>query len=176
MRLGLRGIGRTAVFSWAIGLPCGPRWRFHLRNFHEKQFLYQKKGQLRLTCPSHAPNLLGMRFSRPVLIAILGFALAAYALDCGAMSTPEQAMQCCNSMPCSSGGHHGQDCCKTMPAMHAPFVQPSVAHGVSCSPIVVAALAMIDVSPSVNSSTRGTAENSHAPPTISSSAPLALRI
>jgi len=50
-------------------------------------------------------------------------ALAAYALDCGAMTTPEQAMQCCSSMPCAPHGHDGQDCCKDMPSMHAPFVQ-----------------------------------------------------
>src|ERR1700758_3303990 len=71
-----------------------------------------------------------MNQARPILIAALAVALAVYAFDCGAMTTPERAMQCCNSMPCSSQGHHGQDCCKTMPAMHAPFVQPSFVRGV----------------------------------------------
>ena len=33
-------------------------------------------------------------------------ALATYGLDCLAMTRPEQAMQCCRSMPCSPNGHH----------------------------------------------------------------------
>jgi len=53
----------------------------------------------------------------------------------GAATTPEQAMQCCNSMPCSSHGHeHSQDCCKTTQAMHRPFVQPSSVHCVFILP------------------------------------------
>jgi thiol-disulfide isomerase/thioredoxin len=63
-----------------------------------------------------------MNLAKPILVALLAVALAVYAFDCGAMTMPEQAMQCCNFMPCSSQGHRGQDCCKTMPAMHAPFV------------------------------------------------------
>jgi hypothetical protein len=51
-------------------------------------------------------------------------ALAAYSFDCGAAMTPEQAMRCCDSMPCSQG-EHGQDCCNTMPSAHASFVQPT---------------------------------------------------
>jgi hypothetical protein len=64
-----------------------------------------------------------MRFAKPILMAVLVAALAAYALDCGAMTSPEQAIQCCASMPCSSHGHDGQDCCKSMPSLHAPFVR-----------------------------------------------------
>jgi hypothetical protein len=117
-----------------------------------------------------------MRFAKPTLIVVLGVALGAYAFDCGAMTTPEQAMQCCNSMPCSSQGHHGQDCCKTMPAMHAPFIQPSFVHGIQYSPVVVAALNTSDESQCVDSTGSTVAEHSHAPPIGNSPAPLPLRI
>jgi hypothetical protein len=70
-----------------------------------------------------------------MLIAVLTVALAGYALDCVGMTTPEQAMQCCNSMRCPSHGHHGQDCCKSMPSIHVVLGQPSSLQGVSLSPI-----------------------------------------
>jgi hypothetical protein len=82
-----------------------------------------------------------MRFARPILMAVLVAALAAYALDCGAMTSPEQAAQCCSSMPCSPRGHSGQDCCKSMPSLHAPFVQSMAVHGDSLAHIVGAASA-----------------------------------
>jgi hypothetical protein len=44
------------------------------------------------------------------------------------MTTPEQATQCCSSMPCMAQGHDGQDRCKSMPFMHAPFVRPTTIH------------------------------------------------
>ena len=72
-----------------------------------------------------------------VLIAVLTVALAGYALDGVGMTTPEQAMQCCNSMRCPSHGHHGQDCCKSMPSVHAAFGQPSSMQGVSFSLIAL---------------------------------------
>src|ERR1700745_2333850 len=105
-----------------------------------------------------------MRFVRPILLGMLSTALAAFAFDCGAMTTPEQAMQCCDSMPCSSQAHHGQDCCRTMPAMHAPFVQLSFGLGVPYSPVLVAALTTLDESLGVDSSASVVAEHSHAPP------------
>src|SRR6516162_6726749 len=74
-----------------------------------------------------------MRFGQSILAAVVALSFVAYAFDCDAMTTPEQAMQCCNSMPCSSQGHHGQDCCKTMPSMHSPFVQVSSPHGADFS-------------------------------------------
>jgi hypothetical protein len=116
-----------------------------------------------------------MRFAKPILLAVLTVALAAYALDCGA-TTPEQAMACCNSMPCSSQGHHGQDCCKTMPAMHAPFVQPSSVSGVSRPPAVVAVLTTFNESRGVDSSAFIIAEHSHAPPLACSQILAPLRI
>src|SRR6201988_4095770 len=82
-----------------------------------------------------------MHSIRPLFVAILALALGAYAFDCEAATTPEQAMPWCKAMPCSSHGHHGQDCCKTMPTMHAPFVQPSSVQSVSFSPVVFAVMA-----------------------------------
>jgi hypothetical protein len=117
-----------------------------------------------------------MRLAKPIFLLVLAVFLSAYAFDCGAMTTRDQAMHCCKTMPCSSRGHHGQDCCKTMPAAHAPFVQRSVAYGVSSSPVVVAAISTVDASFAINSSVRSAAEISHAPPVVYSSAPLPLRI
>src|SRR2546429_280926 len=78
-----------------------------------------------------------MRFAGRVLIAVLTVALASYALDGVGMTTPEQAMQCCNSMRCPSHGHHGQDCCKSMPSVHAALGQPSSMPSVSFSLIAL---------------------------------------
>ena len=66
-----------------------------------------------------------MSLARTLLVAVVASALMAYAFDCSAMVRHEQAVECCQSMGCSSQGHAAEDCCKTMPAMHAPFVQPS---------------------------------------------------
>jgi len=117
-----------------------------------------------------------MRSVRPIFVAMLAVALAAYALDCGAVTTPEQAIHCCNSMPCSSHGHHGQDCCKTMPTVRAPFVQPSNVHGVSYSPVVLAVLPVAGESHGVVSSSRVIAALCHAPPIRYAPTPLPLRI
>src|ERR1700758_2888893 len=117
-----------------------------------------------------------MRFATKLVMAVLGVTLAAYALDCSGMTTPEQAMQCCDSMPCSSQSNHGQDCCKTMPAMHAPFVQPS-----STSTIVLptAQPAVLGVIPRVirlDSSRVPVFANEQAPPGIKTSYLTPIRI
>ncbi len=117
-----------------------------------------------------------MRLGKAIFLGALAVALAAYAFDCAAATTPEQAMQCCNSMACSSHGHHAQDCCKAMQAMHAPFVQPSSVHGVSYSPVVVALLSDSDASRSTDSSTRIIRAHCHAPPIGSFLALMPLRI
>jgi hypothetical protein len=116
-----------------------------------------------------------MRLAKPIFLAVLAVALAAYAFDCGATTTPEQAMQCCNSMPCSSHGHHAQDCCKTMQTMHAPFVQPSSVH-VSYSPLAFAVLPATSESLALGSSNRVIAAHCHAPPIPYAPRPLPLRI
>src|SRR5215472_12018698 len=106
-----------------------------------------------------------MRFANPILVAVVAILLGLYAFDCDSMTTQEQAMQCCNSMPCSSQGHDGQDCCKTMPSMHSPFLQVSASHGVDFS------VRMLDVLPlSIEFSSFASMGSSitalcHAPPT-----------
>ena len=117
-----------------------------------------------------------MHSIRPLFVAILALALGAYAFDCEAATTPEQAMQCCKSMHCSSHGHHGQDCCKTMPTMHAPFVQPSSVHGVSFSPVVFAVMAASWECRDLDSFARSIAAHCHAPPIFYSPASPPLRI
>jgi hypothetical protein len=117
-----------------------------------------------------------MGLARQVLLAVLTIAVAAYASDCGGMTTPEQAMQCCNSMRCSSHGHHGQECCKTMPAMHAAFGQPSSVQGISFSSVALGVLRALNESHGTEASARMIAEHSHAPPISSSPAALPLRI
>src|ERR1700730_4542508 len=62
---------------------------------------------------------------KPIFIVAFVVALAADSFYCGAAVTPEQAMKCCDSMPCSSQGQQGQDCCNAMPSAHASFVQPT---------------------------------------------------
>ncbi len=117
-----------------------------------------------------------MRLAKTIFLAALAVALAAYAFDCRAATTPEQAMQCCNSMSCSSHGHHAQDCCKTMPAIHAPFVQPSTVHGVSYSPLAFAVLPATSESIALGSYNRVIAAYCHAPPIRYTLVPLPLRI
>jgi hypothetical protein len=117
-----------------------------------------------------------MHLSKPFFLAILAIALGAYAFDCEAATTPEQAMQCCKSMHCSSHGHHGQECCKTMPTMHAPFVQPSSVHGVSFSPVVFAVMPGFGESCGLDSLARTIAAHCHAPPGFHSPAARPLRI
>jgi len=117
-----------------------------------------------------------MRLPRPFFLVAVAIALAAYAFDCGAAITPEQAMQCCDSMPCSSHGHHAQDCCKAMPTVHAPFVQPPSVQGVSYSPFVLAVLPATAKSLTLDFPDRVIAAHCHAPPIRYTPAPLPLRI
>ena len=69
---------------------------------------------------------------RQILVALVAFALAGYVVDCAPMASSDEAMQCCETMPCSSqSAEHSQNCCETMPSMHAPFVQAAATHGLS---------------------------------------------
>src|ERR1700674_3987194 len=117
-----------------------------------------------------------MPLARPFCVVMLVAALGAYALDCEAAATPEQAMQCCDSMHCSSHGHHGQDCCKTMPTMHAPFVQPSSVHGTSFSHVVFAVVPASRESRGLGSFVRSIAAHCHAPPVFRPPAARPIRI
>src|SRR5262249_57818078 len=77
--------------------------------------------------------------ARAIFMVVLVAALAAYSLDCFAASTPDEAMQCCDSMPCPQHSHDGsEDCCQTMPSLNAPFVQPHVLDIASHAPVVLA--------------------------------------
>lgn len=113
------------------------------------------------------PALLGwsaMALARAAVLAVLTAALAAYGLDCAGMTTPEQAMQCCNSMQCASHGHRGQGCCKTMPSMRAVLGQPSSAQGIAPAPVALGAVQpCVDPEHGISSSCM-IAERSHDPP------------
>src|SRR5580693_1602385 len=117
-----------------------------------------------------------MRLARPIFLAVLALILATYAVDCGATMTPDQAMQCCNSMPCSSHGHDRQDCCKTMPSMSAPYVQTPSVRGPSFSPVLFASMPPTVESPDLASCTNTIAADFHAPPISNSTALRPLRI
>src|SRR5271169_6657206 len=117
-----------------------------------------------------------MQFVKTIFLALLVVGLATFAFDCGATMTPEQAMQCCNSMPCSSHGYQGQECCKTVPSMHAPFVQPSSVRGISFSAVLVAVIPRSGESPDLASPANGISAHFHAPPVLYSPAERPLRI
>jgi thiol-disulfide isomerase/thioredoxin len=88
-----------------------------------------------------------MRFGKPILVAMLGFAFAAYGFDCSPMMSSAQATECCDSMNCSQG-MLGEDCCRTGTSIHAPFVQTAQIHVIALAPPDFAvAIASIDMSP-----------------------------
>src|SRR5271155_1159588 len=108
-----------------------------------------------------------MQLFRPILMLALVVALAAYALACGAMTTPEQAMKCCSSMPCAPHGHDGQDCCKDMPSMHAPFVQSASAQRAPQAHAIGAVLTTPQPSGSSRPVHASFGVQPHAPPIVS---------
>ena len=120
-----------------------------------------------------------MRFARPILMAVIVLALAGYGVDCQGMSTPDEAMQCCESMACphSHGHDSSQDCCKTMPSMEAaPFVQ-SPAHSLSVGIVFVDVAPVVSISQGLDFSTHVIlVAHSHAPPIPPPAAPSPLRI
>jgi hypothetical protein len=117
-----------------------------------------------------------MRVVRSIFVGLLVLGFFVYALDCGGTLSPEEAMQCCDSMACSSQGHQGQDCCKNMPSVNATFVQPSISHKISFAKVV------FDIAPASSelvraiSTTDVVATLSHAPPIFSPPAARPLRI
>jgi hypothetical protein len=119
-----------------------------------------------------------MRFVRPIFLAAIVVALAAYGFDCQAMVTPDETMQCCDTMPCPPHGHESSgDCCKTMPSIQSPFVQPT-AHNVSVSLVFFAVLPVVSTSQGLGLSTQVVllAAHSHAPPIPQAATPSPLRI
>src|SRR5258708_38732278 len=117
-----------------------------------------------------------MRLSGSILRTVLAVALAAYAFDCSAATTQQEAMQCCNSMHCSSHGHHGQDCCKTMPSTHGPFVQLSSGHSTSVAAVMFTVAPELSRGLGLEFSPRSLLAQCHAPPGLQSVASQPLHI
>jgi hypothetical protein len=117
-----------------------------------------------------------MRLAKPILVAVLGFAFAAYGFDCSPMMSADQAMECCNSMNCSQG-MHGEDCCRAAPSMHPPFVQPASMHRAALPLLALPVLPVSIDSSLIDHPDGRSALRFHDPPLIfSSPAPLQLRI
>src|SRR5579864_5655274 len=110
-----------------------------------------------------------------ICIAVLSVSLAFYGLDCAGMTTPQQAMQCCQSMQCMSHQQHHTDCCKTMPSASVDVGQPTP-FALSLTPVAcVVAVASNDAA-SVTSAVRVVEHQSHAPPLLLFGSILPLRI
>jgi len=116
------------------------------------------------------------RFARLLFVTAALISFLAYAFDCEGMQTPEQAMQCCNSMPCPSQGHHERECCKSMPSMHSPFVRVSASHDTGLSLRVLDVMTTSAEFSIPELSVGSIAAQCHAPPIFCSSFPLPLRI
>jgi hypothetical protein len=112
-------------------------------------------------------------------VAALAVALPVFDLDCLAMSTPQQPMQCCNIMQCHSCGyrsHYSQDCCKTMSRMQVDLGQPSSAQKICISRLPIGlAVNLIDFG-IIEFSASALAEHYHDPPQSSSAIVTSLRI
>jgi hypothetical protein len=125
-------------------------------------------------------SMFSLRPAKWVLSSALIVALAAYGLDCLGMTTPEQAMQCCNTMRCHSHhhrGHHGsQDCCNTTPQIHADFGQPASVQAIAFSPVALGVVQAISDSQIMEFSGSILVGHSHDPPLSCSTPVISLRI
>jgi|SRR5215472_2797767 len=119
-----------------------------------------------------------MRPAKAILMTLLVSSLAAYSFDCFAASTPDEAMQCCDSMPCPHHSHEGsQDCCQTMRSLHVPFMQSHPADAALHALVFFAMLPGADPLQSLDSQAQTLlAVNSHAPPGPPMAASIPLRI
>jgi hypothetical protein len=116
-----------------------------------------------------------MSLLRPILVAVVAFALASYAADCAPMASADEAMQCCETMPCDShSAEHSQDCCTTMASMHAPFLQAPSMHGISFSRVAISTLPVSRETTGIESSAHITANGgeSSSPPDLAHFLPL----
>src|SRR5215472_16323514 len=122
---------------------------------------------------------LTVNMTRPakwVLSSALTAALAACGLDCVGLATPEQAMQCCNTVRCHHRSHHGsQDCCSTTPQLHAALGQPSSIQGITFSPVALGVVQAFSYFQIVEFSSTIIAAHSHDPPASCSKPILSLR-
>src|SRR5215831_5587759 len=106
-----------------------------------------------------------MCVARSIALVVFTIAFATYGSGCLAMPTPEQAMRCCRSMHCSSHGHHGQDCCKSMSEAHPPFVMPASQHQQPSGHLTVAIVPECEAaSPGLDCPFFSVAAQCHAPP------------
>ncbi|HET6842127.1 MAG TPA: hypothetical protein VFK06_10660 [Candidatus Angelobacter sp.] len=120
-----------------------------------------------------------MQKARPILVVLIAVVLAAYASDCSAMASSEQAMQCCQSMgmECASHGLSAMDCCSSMQSAQAPFVMPAASSHDSLATLLFFAVPASENQPAeLSSSGELLTAQSHAPPIFNLSAPLPLRI
>ena len=119
------------------------------------------------------------RAAKWVLLSTLIAGLAAYGPDCLAMGTPEQAMQCCNTMGCHSHSQHSHashDCCTTARRLRAALGQPSTMQAIPLSPVALSVVQEFADSPTVESSCSFMATHSHDPPYSCSTPVPSLRI
>src|SRR3954471_17519402 len=114
-----------------------------------------------LTRVARSSRLMVMRFLRQGVVAMLMLVMATFSIDCLAES-PQQAMQCCHAMRCSSSSHMGKNCCQTMLAMRATLGQPLTAHAVSCT-AVLGLVAETDKTSTLSSFACPAIELTHAP-------------
>jgi hypothetical protein len=117
-----------------------------------------------------------MRRARAALLLIAVVAFAAYGSDCLTMATLEQAMECCNSMPCAPDSHHGQHCCKAMSAIHAPFVQAQPKHVVTVVQLGAVPTSELAQTAGICATGVSIARYGHAPPPAHSHASPPIRI
>ena len=107
-----------------------------------------------------------MRFAKPILVAVLGIAFAAYGFDCSPMMSADQAMECCDSMDCSHG-MHGEDCCQTGSSIHAPFVQTAAdIYRVGFAPLAIVIQPALIPASSIDHADERAALRFHDPPLI----------
>lgn len=133
-------------------------------------------GQFRaLTRVRKASSLITLRLAKWVLLATLTIALAAYGLDCLGMVTPEQEMQCCDTMQCHSHGHHNQGCCSTTPQVHYSL-KPASIQRVPFSPVALGVVQGPSGCEIVQFPAVITSGHSHDPPSLRSIAASPLRI
>src|SRR5215469_2470481 len=69
-----------------------------------------------------------------LVLALTAIFVLQFADCLSPMSTDQQTMECCGSMPCSPT-NHSHDCCKTMVSSQSPSLLP-VEHSVLQVPVV----------------------------------------
>lgn len=138
---------------------------------------YGKLHLLDMPCRT-ACSLLLMRLTRAIYIFALVAGLAVYSLDCFAASTPDDAMQCCDNMPCPQHSHDAsQDCCQNMSSLQAPFIQSHIVDISGQALVVLAVLPAVDAfQPLASSTSILFAQHSHAPPLLPIASATPLRV